>query len=163
MLRAVEPRDIDLLYNVENDLNNWSVSGTNAPFSVYILERFIETQSQDIFANRQLRLMIESCEGDVVGILDLFDFDPYNHRAGVGILIFESSRGVGYGGDALLALHGYCSDVLHLHQLWCDVGADNLASIKLFERSGYKRIGIKQGWQFRCGEYRDEIMYQKIL
>lgn len=163
LLRAVEPEDIDVMYGTENDLHNWSISGTNAPFSRYILEQFIETQRSDIFVSRQLRLMVESTRGDIIGMVDLFDIDGYNHRAGVGILIFDSYRGMGYGGDILQTLHGYCQGVLQLHQLWCDVGADNIASLKLFQKMGYREVGCKREWLCRDGKYYDEVLLQKIL
>ena len=48
-LRALEPEDIDILYRWENDPKVWKVSGTVAPFSKYILRRFIEDQKYDIY------------------------------------------------------------------------------------------------------------------
>ena len=86
-LRALEPGDIELMYAWENDTEIWGVSGTLAPFSRHTLERFIEGQQFDIFQTRQQRLIIETPEGLPVGALDLFDLDPVNLRAGVGILI----------------------------------------------------------------------------
>ena len=84
-LRALEPGDIELMYAWENDTEIWGVSGTLAPFSRHTLERFIEEQQFDIFQTRQQRLIIETPEGLPVGALDLFDLDPVNLRAGVGI------------------------------------------------------------------------------
>ncbi len=163
MLRAVEPMDIDLMYGAENDLHNWSVSGTISPFSKYILERFIETQHSDIFVSRQMRLMVENLNAEVVGMVDLFDFDPYNHRIGVGILIFDSYRTQGYGADSLMVTERYCREKLQIHQIWCDVDSENIASLKLFGKLAYQEVGRKVDWQFRDGEYHDEILLQKIL
>lgn len=163
ILRAVELADIEVMYGAENDLRNWSVSGTNTPFSHFMLEQFVESQRVDISVSRQLRLMIESIDGGIIGMVDLFEFDPYNHRAGVGILILEPYRKGGYGFDSLKTLENYCSNTLQLHQLWCDIGAENLASLKLFTKVGYREIGRKQDWQYRDGEYQDEILMQRIL
>lgn len=58
-LRAVEPRDVDTMYAWENDTEIWSVSGTTAPYSRELLERFVEQQQFDIWQTRQVRLMIE--------------------------------------------------------------------------------------------------------
>ena len=41
-LRAVEPGDVDLMYEWENDCDIWPVSGTTEPFSRHQLERFVE-------------------------------------------------------------------------------------------------------------------------
>ena len=42
-LRAMEPRDVDLLYRWENDPEVWKVSDTMVPFSKFTLQEFIKT------------------------------------------------------------------------------------------------------------------------
>lgn len=165
-LRAVEPADTDLLYTWENDCGIWSVSGTTAPFSREQMRRFIERQQDaDIFCG-QLRLMIETREqpARTVGAIDLFEFDPINSRVGVGILVYElSDRCRGYASDAVETLCRYIRERLHLHQVWCNVGADNEASLKLFGKAGFCESGRKRDWQWRPEGYCDEILLQKIL
>ncbi len=164
VLRGVEPSDIDLMYGVENDLRNWGVSGTTQPFSRYLFERFVESQSSDIYATRQLRLMVEShSPSAVVGIVDIFDFDPYNHRAGVGIIIFEEFRSAGYGVDALRTLEDFCRSSLPLHHLWSGVASNNTPSLSLFARAGYIQTGVKRDWIWHENGYTDEVIMQRIL
>ena len=103
-LRALEPEDLELLYQIENDENLWSVGATNVPYSRYVLCEYITQTRSDIYADRQLRLMIENAEGDVVGIADLTSFDPRHSRAEVGILIRPAYRRRGYARRALAAL-----------------------------------------------------------
>ena len=106
------------MYAWENDTEIWGVSGTLAPFSRHTLERFIEEQQFDIFQTRQQRLIIETPEGLPVGALDLFDLDPVNLRAGVGILIHGAGdRGRGFASDALDVLCRYARQVLGLRPL----------------------------------------------
>lgn len=107
-LRALEPDDVQVLYKWENDTEVWKVSNTIVPFSKYMLLQFIANQQRDIFETRQLRLIIESKQsGKPVGAIDLFDLDPYNCRAGVGILIYDKrDQGQGYASQALSSLSG---------------------------------------------------------
>ncbi len=163
LLRGVEPSDVDIMYGVENDLHNWGVSGTTQPFSRYLLEAFVESQRSDIFSTRQLRLMATTMCGEVVGIVDLFEFDPYNHRSGVGVFILEQYRQLGYGLDALVALESYCRDLLQLHQLWCGVAVDNVASRALFAKAGYLEVGVKRDWLWRAEGYCDEVVMQRLF
>ncbi|MDR2025972.1 MAG: GNAT family N-acetyltransferase, partial [Prevotellaceae bacterium] len=58
-LRALEPSDIDLLYVWENDPATWTVGESIAPYSRFELEKYILSEG-DIYANKQLRLMIDS-------------------------------------------------------------------------------------------------------
>ena len=163
-LRALEPGDIDLMYAWENDTAVWSVSGTLAPFSRHTLERFIQEQQFDIFQTRQQRLFIETLGGIPVGALDFFELDPINRRAGIGILIHDDAlRGKGYASDAVETACRYAREVLNLHQLWCNVGADNEASQRLFRSAGFTEIGVKRDWLWRPDGYGDEILLQKIL
>lgn len=165
-LRALEPQDVDVLYSWENDTALWRVSGTMAPFSRHSLMRFIEEQQYDIYASRQQRFVIEADvdgEAKAVGAIDLFDFDPQNLRAGVGIVISAEYRQAGYAKDALRTLATYVKNVLHMHQLWCSIGADNDASIRLFQGAGFVECGRRREWILTADGAIDEILMQKIL
>lgn len=165
-LRALEPQDVDVLYSWENDTALWRVSGTMAPFSRHSLMRFIEEQQYDIYASRQQRLVIEADvdgEARAVGAIDLFDFDPQNLRAGVGVVVSVEHRERGYAKDALNILERYAKEVLCMHQLWCSIGADNDASIRLFQGAGFVECGRRREWILTADGAIDEILMQKIL
>lgn len=163
-LRAVEPSDIDLLYEWENLTELWAVSGTTSPFSHHTLSLFIEAQREDIFASRQMRLMIVcSRSGVVVGAVDLFEFDPLHLRVGVGVMVAPQFRRSGYAADAICAVERYAVEFLRVHQIWCNVEEDNAASLALFSALGYRQIGVKQDWNSRPEGYVSEIMLQKIF
>ena len=161
-LRALEPEDLELMYGWENDMQIWRVSGTVAPFSRHVLSRLIEEQQFDIYATRQMRLVIEH-DGQAVGAVDLFEFDPHNRRAGVGIIVDSQHRAQGLGHDALKALEQYARQTLHLHQLWCSITVDNEASLKLFRKAGYVECGFRREWILTSDGALDEILMQKIL
>ena len=91
-LRALEPEDLDLLYQIENERSLWHVSSSNVPYSRYALRNFIANTGNDIFADRQLRQIVEDDLGKAVGIVDLVNFDPRNQRAEVGIIIAKDRQ-----------------------------------------------------------------------
>jgi diamine N-acetyltransferase len=171
-LRALEPTDLNRLYRWENDSSIWSVSGTMAPFSRYVLEEFVNQAHQDIYTNKQLRLIIdlkyisdseEPDEPKAVGCVDLFEFDPRNRKAGLGILIADrADRGKGYATEALHLVVEYSFQVLDLHQLYCNVRVDNESSIALFKKSGFEVTGLKQDWVYENGRYIDEYTMQLV-
>ena len=162
-LRALEPEDLDAMYGWENDTDSWRVSGTVAPFSRHVLSRLIDEQQFDIYATRQMRLVIETLDGSAVGAVDMFEFDPQNLRAGVGIIIAPLYRKQGFALDALQTLERYVRDVLRMHQLWCSVGADNEASLVLFRKAGYTECGRRKEWLLTSTGAIDEVLMQKIL
>lgn len=163
-LRALEPEDIDTLYKWENDTNLWKVSYTVAPFSKYILRRFVEEQKYDIYETKQLRMIIESkVTGLPVGAVDLFDIDPTNRRAAVGILVYENKeQGQGYASAALTSIIKYAFQILGLNQLYSNVLSSNTKSMNLFKSKGFSIIGLKTEWVKSTNGWLDEYMLQLI-
>ncbi|RAV29983.1 GNAT family N-acetyltransferase [Sinomicrobium soli] len=162
-LRALEPEDLDFLYRLENDETVWEVSETQAPYSRYLLRQYLENSHKDIYEIKQLRLAISDYSLHLLGFIDLFDFCPKNRRAGVGIVVFEKAqRSRGIGSEALRLLTDYAFTRLGVHQLYANITADNTASIRLFTRQGFEKVGVKKDWIFSEGEFRDEVLYQKI-
>ena len=164
LLRAVEPGDLELLYDWENRMELWSVSNTLTPFSKAQLARYVKNAALDVFQTKQLRLMIDAYNLQemplTVGMIDLFDYDPYHNRAGVGIMVNSEWRGRGVAASALKLFMGYAFNTLGLHQLYCHITESNAASIKLFESAGFRLIGVKQEWLRTSAGYQDELMFQ---
>src|SRR5512133_589134 len=163
-LRAVEPEDLELLYKWENEESNWRLSNTLAPYSRFILKNYIAGSHKSLFETGQLRLMIDiQCVGRTVGTIDLFDFDHFNLRAGVGILVAdEADRHKGYASSALASLVKYSFETLRLHQLWCNILSDNEESIRLFSHHGFTRCAEKREWIRYNGMFVSEMMFQLI-
>jgi len=168
ILRALEPGDVDILYRWENNPENWFVSNTRTPFSRDVIRQYVENSHKDIYELKQLRLMIQmkappADSSLAVGAIDLFDFDPYHLRAGVGILIAEKEqRSRGLASDALQLLNDYAFSVLGLHQLYCNIASDNESSIRLFAKSGFKQTGEKTDWLRSNSSWINELLLQKI-
>lgn len=162
-LRALEPEDLDFVYIVENDEQVWEMSSTETPYSRFLIKQYLEHAHKDIYEVKQLRLVICSNDDAVLGLIDLFDFNPTHNRAGVGILIAEKeSRGKGHGAEALELITNYGFTHLHLHQLYANISADNRTSIKLFEKKGFSKVGVKKEWNLVKDTYKDEFLYQLI-
>ena len=160
----MEPEDIELLYKWENDEEIWEVSNTVVPYSKFILALYIKNSDKDIYENKQLRLMIESSDGTTIGTIELFDFDPYHSRAGIGIMIRDKNYlTAGNATSALDLMIAYCFEKLNLHQIYANIGKDNLASIKLFTNAGFEIVGTKKEWLKRGDQWKDELLFQLIL
>jgi len=163
-LRAVEPSDASIIYQWENDASIWKVSETLSPYSLFQIEQFI-LNNNDIYASRQLRLMIELTDKAAphpIGMIDLFDFEPLHRRAGVGIYIYKKHEGKGYASTALDLLESYAFETLHLHQLYCFIGEHNQRSLLLFQSRGYQRTGTRKDWTLNDNGYTDQYQFQLI-
>ena len=161
-LRALEPSDLDVLYNWENDTSIWKVSQTIAPFSKNILAKYLENAHQDIFTAKQLRLMIEK-DSTPIGTIELFDFDPVNLRCGIGIwIVDEENRRKGYAKEALTLIIKYTISNLHLNQIYCNISSRNQASINLFGSLDFQLVGVKSKWNKTPEGWEDELLFQLL-
>jgi diamine N-acetyltransferase len=163
-LRALEPEDLEFLYAIENDESVWEVSGTQTPYSLFLIRQYLKNAHQDIYEAKQLRLAIcNNQDFQAIGLIDLFDFDPKNRRAGVGIVIqAERNRDQGKGKEALELIIDYAFHQLQLHQLYANISADNVASLSLFTNFGFRQVGLKEQWNLVDGHYIDEFLFQLI-
>ena len=163
-LRALEPTDLDFLYQLENDESLWKVSNTSTPFSKFVLSQYLENSHRDIFDIKQLRLVICKKDSDIpIGCIDLFDFEPKHHRVGVGIVIFsEEEKQKGFALQSIQLLTRYVFQHLNIRTIFANITENNSASIQLFEKAGFSRVGVKKDWLLIEGIYKNELLYQLI-
>lgn len=163
-LRAIEPEDLELIHEIENDQSFWDISNTIVPYSRFVIKQYIEHSHKDIFEVKQLRLVICKYDHKAIGMIDLFDFDFKNKRAGIGILIKDATdRQQGFGREALRLLIAYSKSQLGLHQLYCNISEGNNPSLKLFKNEGFEIIGLKKDWNQINGSFENEYMLQILL
>ena len=102
-LRAIEPEDLSFLYTWENHSDWWQLGATLSPYSHYTLKEYIANAATDVYTSKQLRLMIEEKDtNQTIGMIDLYDFEPFHKRAGIGILVIPDKQKSGYGNLALV-------------------------------------------------------------
>ena len=163
MLRAMEPEDLDWLYRIENDRELWDIGATNVPYSRFALHDFIAHSSGDIYTDGQVRLIIETVDGEVLGIADVVNFDAKNCRAELGLVIDRPHRRKGYGRQALGQIEDYSLRILHLHQLYACISTDNHPSLSLFSSHGYRQVALLPEWLYDGKEYHPAVLMQKFL
>ena len=162
-LRALEPEDLDFLYTIENDEDMWDMGCANVPYSRYALSNYILSGTCDIYADKQMRLLMQDEEGAPVGLLDLFNFDPKHLRAEVGIAVDRHRRDLGYGHEALLQIEKYARHTLHLHQLYAIVVCSNVRSLTMFRKAGFVDGALLKDWVFDGKNYQDALVMQFFL
>ena len=160
-LRAMEPTDLDLLFQLENSPSEWWMGAQLAPLSRATLERYI-AGDHDLYRDLQLRLIIETRNGNAVGAVDLYQLDPRNRRAGVGVAIAPGHRKAGHAKAGLELLVSYAFEHLDLHQLWAEIPAMNDRSLTLFEKAGFATGGRFTDWIRAEGTWHDAIWVQCI-
>jgi diamine N-acetyltransferase len=162
-LKPLELSDLDTLQLWENDPDTMVLGSNLTPFSRFYLEQYILSARNDIYEDRQLRLVITGNGDERVGVIDLFDFDPHHRRAALGIFIAPEHRHRGHASEALSLLLEYARKVLSLKQVYCTVDHGNEASRKLFLRHGFEQTGTRKAWNLREGQWVDEDFLQRLF
>ena len=144
-LRKIEPSDLPFLYQWENDASAWADGSNHNPLSRQDLRDYIAATTGDIYKDGQLRLIIEK-EGVTMGCVDLFDLDPRNRKAAIGMYIAPEFRGRGVGKEALTQLESYAFDYLRLRVLYAIISTKNTACITLYRNAGYTLSTPLPGW-----------------
>lgn len=95
------------------------------------------------------------------GCVDLYNYDPINRRAAVGIMVASEHRGRGYALAMLRSLEEMYKN--SLHQLYADIITSNIVSLHLFQKAGYTECGRFREWVMVDQEYVDTVRMQLIL
>lgn len=144
-LRALEPEDAEMMYDMESDPAAWRYSDYLAPMSKNILRDYALTYDADPFRSGQLRLIID-LDGKAIGILDLFDISPRHLRADNGIYLLPEYRRKGLGVKAIELAMEYCRDRLGLHQLTASVATQNTEALVCYQKAGFTPTGKRPDW-----------------
>lgn len=163
VLRPLEPDDVALLYDLENDMELWTAGYTNVPYSRDVLRRYIEQGTFDIYRDRQMRLLAVNEDDEVVGVVDLFNYEPQHNRAELGLVILRPFRHKGYGQELVRRMMDYGRRVIHLHQIYAAVAVDNEASLRMFRSMGFRSTVTLREWLFDGEKYTDVILLQLFL
>ncbi len=75
----------------------------------------------------------------------------------------DGGRGKSYGTDAANTLVSYAFDELRLNYIFANILAYNEASIKLFERCGFKRDGVLRQRVYKQGRFVDLPAYSRLI
>ena len=164
ILRALEPEDLDVLYSIENDIELWNVGYTTVPYSRYLLHDYIANSTCDIYADKQLRLLAVTKDGgDVVGIVDITDYNPQHNRAELGLVVRRQYRNMGYGSIIVKQMIEYAHQVIHLHQLYVVVDIENTPSIDLFNNNGFRLSHYIEDWLYDWEKYKKAVFLTLFL
>lgn len=162
-LRALEPEDLDRLYAWENNPQLWAVGNTRNPYSRFVLKQYIINSEKDIYETHQLRLMMVSKKSDeIVGTVDLFDFDIHNSRVALGLYVDAAFQGNGYATAALHLVEEYVFTFIKLNQLYCNISEKNTVSRLMFEKENYEFNGILKNWIKSPEGFENIIVFQRF-
>ncbi len=98
-------------------------------------------------------------EAIIVGTCGYVNFYAEHRRAEVGYALARRLWGRGLASEALMAVVGYSFRTLGLNRIEARVTVDNLSSIRVLERAGFRREGLMARQLWFKGMYHDVLHY----
>ena len=149
-LRAVEEKDLQLLYKIRYDEVVNEQLFSIFPLSMSIQNEWLESMLKSL---KYKVFMIENDEFKTIGCVRLNDIDHLNRKVEVGADVQEIFRGKGYGKKIYELLFKYCFDCLNMNKMYLYVFEDNSIAITLYKKVGFKEEGklcnhvYRNGWK----------------
>lgn len=153
-LWPLERHDLMKNYQWANDLSLSHYSGsTPVPRSTQDIEGWFASISSN---PETLMFAIKTVSGEYLGNIELRQLDLRCGNAELGVFLGEeTSRGRGYGTQAVLALLGFAFTELRLHRVYVHVLATNSRARRAFEKCGFRIEGCERDAHYLKGHYED--------
>ena len=152
-LRTVEEEDLEFTRDVINDPRVWRTLGTARPHNGADQEEWFESLADD-----GSETFLVCRDGDPVGVIGL----DQNETWGLGELgywIAPDRWGEGYCTDAVRTVARYAFEERRLHKVAAEAYEHNEGSLRVLEKVGFEREGVRREEAFVGGEYRDVHRY----
>ena len=100
---------------------------------------------------------------DIIGIAGFFEIDKAANKAELGYGFLQGNWGKGVGTEIVKTLTDFGFQAIQLHKIYAYIHPDNISSIKVVEKFGYKREGLFKDHDFAQNKYFDTAVYTKII
>lgn len=159
-LRWLTARDVPALFEIFSDplvCRYWS----RPPLTQLSEAADLLTEVRQHFERRTLFQwgVADVADDRVLGTCTLAYLSAEHRRAEVGYALASARWGQGYMAEAFPALIKFAFASLQLHRLEADVDPRNEASIRLLERTGFRREGFLRERYHLNGEVQDAFFY----
>lgn len=162
-IRPIEVIDAVCVLDWENNIEDWNLSGEEEPYSLLDILNLIHELS-DIKKAGQARWII--CDGvnqRQIGVVDLTEIDFAAQTASVGVLVADKKdRKNGLGSFSLSFIEKE-AEKLGIKRLISTILMTNEASLRLFEKCGFTKIGKSNDAYLIDGEYIEAMLFEKWL
>jgi aminoglycoside 6'-N-acetyltransferase len=103
-------------------------------------------------------------DGAVAGCIQFSEeTDPDYFSAAVDIFVATAAQGRGVGPDAMRALIAWLIDARGHHRLTVDPAADNARAIHVYEKLGFRRVGVLRRYErVEDGVWRDGLLMELV-
>lgn len=100
-------------------------------------------------------------EGRVIGLIQAYEnTDPMYRHAGIDIVLHHDAQGRGLGPEAIRVLARHLFEDRGHHRIVIDPNAANTRAIHVYEKVGFRRVGVMRDyeWSEHEGRWTDGVL-----
>ncbi len=109
------------------------------------------------YIDKNTRSFIIEENGEILGVVELFNISWKNRRAELSIVLKSVARGRGYGYEAIQRILQFGFEDLGLNRIWLRVLESNERALNLYQRVGFVREGLCREESLRKGKFVNQI------
>ena len=156
-LRRLEERDLDKELQWLNDPEVARL--TQGGYSLPITRAQVQEMFKEAIRGERLFFAIESKDSNLIGDAALHPIDEKNRVGELLITIGEKEYwNKGYGTDAIRLVLKVAFEEVNLQKVELRVFEYNERAIRVYEKCGFKREGVRRRALFRDGRYYDQVL-----
>lgn len=163
-LRRFEPKDVDGLHACFGDPDAMRFWTFPASATTKETARWVKILAKTSSPYTTLAWAVADRRSDhCIGMVIYHHREARNHRLEIGYFLTKARRGLGLMDEALQAVITHCFEQLDVHRVEAMVHPDNISSIRLLERLGFRLEGgpLRDFWRVG-GHYRSVMVYGLI-
>ena len=109
-------------------------------------------------------VFVLEADGQVVGAIQFGEEEnPMYRHASIDLFVATDRWGEGIGSDAISTLAGYLFNDLDHHRLTIDPALDNERAIAVYERLGFRRVGVLREYERgNDGTFHDGLLMELL-
>lgn len=162
-LRAPEMSDLERNHSWVNDREVTRFLVLRYPIALAAEEEWLRGVAGKMMSYEAPFFAIETKDGQHIGNTNLFNVQPENRCAELGIMIGEKSCwSRGYGTDALRTLLSFGFEEMNLHRIALNVYAFNERGIACYRKVGFIEEGRMRERIYTEGAYHD-LIWMSVL
>ena len=152
ILREIRESDLGLLNKLINDpdINKMTVGSSKKVSMEEQIKWFKSLKS-----SADVRFIIADKDGAPLGTCIINQIDKNNKSCSIGIKLDKSSQGKGIGSETIQLIIPYIFNKLKMHRIFVEILEYNTASIRLFEKSGFKLEGTHIDAIYKNGKFNN--------
>lgn len=162
ILREIKEQDYLSLYEIYSDADAVKYQQIGAMKTIKQAHQSVQAFLQGFQDKKFIKWCVTSKENDtIIGLITLHSFNFCNAQAEIGFMLNKRYWRQNIMGEVSNEIIRFAFEIIKLNRIEASIHPDNIASIKLSEKLGFKREGLKKEAAYNKGtdKYEDRLMF----